>query len=312
VKPFRLLIAAAEKSSLYLECFRRHVPAGVELLMVDDAPAPDSIDGLVAWKLPPDFLRPYRNLRVVFGLGAGVDAFLKRDDIPASASVVKLSDAGMADQMIEYALLGILHWQRQLDDYGQDQASARWQPRPARLRGNTRVTVLGMGAIGGQVTQALAALGYVVSGWRRSAVATANIRSTHGVSALPALLQETDVLINLLPSTRETIGLLDHKLLSRLPMGAYVVNASRGDQLDAAALLALLNAGHLSGALLDVFAQEPLPPEDPLWRHPRVTLTPHVAAITLPDEAAQQICTNLQKLLAGQSMTGVVNRAAGY
>lgn len=311
-KSFRLLVAAGDKTATYLKLLSECVPQEVTLIAQGDPHDATAIDGLVGWKLPADFLKPYRNLQVVFGLGAGVDAFLKRSDLAPGVQVVKLSDAGMAAQMTEYALLGILHWQRHLDEYRADQQQAKWAPRPPRLRADTRVTVLGLGAIGSQVARELAALGYAVRGWRRSAATLANIRCLHGLRSLPGLLGETDVLINLLPSTHETLQLLNEERLGALPQGAYVVNASRGDQLDAGALLRLLDSGHLSGALLDAFVAEPLPSDSPLWRHPRITLTPHVAAITLPEESARQIGANLARRLRGEAMTGVVDRAAGY
>jgi glyoxylate/hydroxypyruvate reductase A len=140
----------------------------------------------------------------------------------------------------------------------------------------------------------------------------AGISVRHGDEGLRSVLATSDVLVNTLPSTPATRGLLDYARLSRLPRGAFVVNASRGDQLDADALRALLDAGHLGGALLDVFTTEPLPPGDPLWRHPRVVITPHVAATTLPEPSVQQIADNIRLMLAGDAPTGVVDRGRGY
>lgn len=309
---FRLLVAAGDKTAQCLELLARDLPAGATLLAHTDAHDPALIDGLVGWKLPPDFLRPYVKLRVVFGLGAGVDAFLRRSDLPPDIAVVKLQDAGMAEQMTEYALMGILNWQRHVDNYRADQVAAEWQPRPPRLRRDTHVGVLGLGAIGSQVASELAGMGYRVSGWRRKDSALANIRCLSGEAGLRELLSSSHVLVNLLPSTPATLGILNRERLAQLPKGAYVVNASRGDQLVEDALLSLVDAGHLAGALLDAFTVEPLPPGSSLWRHPRITLTPHVAAITLPDEAARQITANLGRLLNGEAMLGVVDRSVGY
>ncbi len=154
--------------------------------------------------------------------------------------------------------------------------------------------------------------GYPVAGWSRSPKSVPGVRCVHGPDALAPLLAQSDVLVNVLPTTPQTRNLLDRARLSRLPRGAYVINCSRGDQLDADALVALLDAGHLGGALLDVFAVEPLPPDRPLWRHPKVRITPHIAAITLPEPSVAQIVANIRALEAGELPSGVVDRSRSY
>ncbi len=275
--------------------------------------APDQpIDYLVGSRPPAGQLARLPRLRAVFALGAGVDALLAREDLPPSLPVVRLLDAGMADQMVEYALFGVLLWQRRLLDYALQQGRREWRQQPPRLRAEVRVGVLGLGAIGAAVAIALARLGYRVSGWSRSARHLPGIRCVDGIAALDPLLADSDVLINLLPSTPQTRGLLDRARLARLPRGALLVNAARGDQLDAEALCALLDDGVLGGALLDVFATEPLPADSPLWSHSRVVVTPHVAALTLPGPAVEQIVANIERDRSGQPMLGVVDRARAY
>ena len=267
---------------------------------------------VVAWRPAAGLFAQLPALRVVFALGAGIDALVGRDDLAGDVALVKLADAGMAAQMTEYALLGVLDWQRRLTDYALLQARSEWRPLPPRQRHETRVTVLGLGAIGSRVAAELAGLGYDVHGWSRSTHAIDGVCCSHGESALAALLARSDVLVNLLPSTAATRGLLDRARLSLLPAGACVVAASRGDQLDAQALREALDAGRLSSAWLDVFAEEPLPPTDPLWRHPRVHVTPHVAAITLEQPALDQIVANLARLARGEPLQHEVERARGY
>jgi len=275
----------------------------------DDA---ESIDLFAGWNPEPGLFARLPRLQAVFALGAGVDAFLRRPDLPGSLPLVRLLDAGMAEQMIEYALLGVLAWQRHLLRYEALQQQHAWQPQAPRTRAGTRVAVLGLGEIGAQVARALSGLGYPVAGWSRTLRDVPGVRCSAGLPALGPLLEATDVLVNLLPSTADTRGLLDHARLAQLPSGALVVNAARGDQLDAEALLSLLDDGRLGGALLDVFASEPLPPEHPLWRHPQVRITPHVAAVTLPERAVEQIAANILRLQRGEAMHGIVDRARGY
>ncbi|MCK7593528.1 2-hydroxyacid dehydrogenase [Pseudomarimonas salicorniae] len=266
---------------------------------------------MVGWNPPPDLFRQLPGLRLVHALGAGVDGFLKREDLP-DVPLVRLLDAGMAEQMVEYALLGALLWQRRLPLYREQQAEAKWWQWPARERGEVRVGVLGLGQMGGTVARGLAGFGYAVAGWSRSARQIEGIDCLHGDGGLDTLLGRSDVLVSMLPSTPDTRDLLDHARLSRLPEGALVVNAARGDQLVAEELIALLDSGHLSSALLDVFASEPLPKDSPLWSHPKVMITPHVAALTVPGPSVKQVVANLRRWKAGDPLQGVVDRARGY
>lgn len=272
---------------------------------------PAEVTHIAAWSPPPQFFAPFSRLTTVFNLGAGVDALLAREDLPASVDIIRLTDAGMAAQMTEFCLYGVLHWQRQMDRYRRQQAASNWAPRETCLRRQVRVSVLGLGQLGGRVARDLSALGYPVSGWSRGARQIEGVRCCHGLDALPGLLAETDVLFCLLPATAATRGLLDAGRLAALPEGAALINAGRGSLVDEAALLALLDAGRLRFALLDVFAVEPLPAEHPFWRHPRVMMTPHVAADTLAGEAVAQIAASLCSA-EGAPLPGRLDRQRGY
>jgi glyoxylate/hydroxypyruvate reductase A len=306
-----LYVHAGDEGATYRALLQRELPDLRCVAWPDAAPAA-AIEFVACWNPPQGFFAPLPALRAVFALGAGVDRLLARTDLPPRVPIVRLRDAGMAAQMVEYALLGVLMRQRHLVEYRLQQSRAEWQRQPPVAREDLRVGVLGLGEMGGAVARALAALGYAVAGWSRSAKSIAGVTCSAGAAGLDALLARSDVLFNALPSTADTRGLLDRARLATLPRGAMVVNASRGDQLDADALRALLDAGHLSGALLDVFAVEPLPADDPLWRHPRITVTPHAAATTLPEPSARQIADNLRRILRGERAPGAVDRARAY
>lgn len=273
---------------------------------------PDAVRYLAAWRPPEQFFTQFPRLEAVFALGAGVDRFVGRPDLPAQAALIRLTDAGMTAQMQEYVLYGVLRYQRDFDRYGSQQRGHHWLQYPPRLAADTRITVLGLGEIGGAVATRLAQLGYTVAGWSRCPRTLAGVACHAGMAALDGLLARTDILVNLLPSTAQTCGLLDGMRLSHLPPGAAIINAGRGDQLDLDALTLLLDADRLRGVLLDVFPEEPLPPDHPLWQHPRVTITPHVAATTLIAPAAQQIAAKLAAFLRGEPVAGVVERQRGY
>lgn len=306
-----LAVSAGAKTAEYLALFRAALP-DVVVVAADEVTDPEAVIWLAGWKLPSGYLTRFAHLEVFFALAAGVDAVVTRDDLSPKVQVVKLADAGMAPQMAEFALMGVLHWQRRMGEYSQQQAVREWKPLTPRLRGDVRVSVLGLGAIGGEVARTLAAFGYRVSGWSRSPKVIPGVQCVFGRDALHSLLAQTDVLVNMLPSTAETRGLIDLAMLAALPTGAYVVNGSRGDQLNADALVSLLDSGHLSGALLDVFAVEPLPADSPLWGHANIRITPHVAAVTLPGEAVDQVVANIRRVMRGEAMTGVVERERGY
>jgi len=306
-----LVVHAGEKTAEWKALFNAAAP-DLRVLAWDEPFDPARVDYVVASRPPEDFFAPLTHLKAVFATAAGIERFLARADLPASVPLVRLSDAGMAEQMSEYALYGVLQYQRRMNTYAAQQRTAEWRTHPPRARADVRVSVLGLGAIGGVVAASLAAFGYPVTGWSRSVKNLPGVNSVAGDGALTALLARTDVLVNVLPSTSETRGLLSAERLALIAKGGYVVNCSRGDQLDADALLGLLNSGHLSGALLDVFAIEPLPPSNPLWAHPNVSITPHVAAITLPGPSVEQIVANIRRLEAGEAMQGVVARDRAY
>ncbi len=297
----------SEHAQSYIAALSRLLPGH----RVSDQLEPDARYA-VAWNPPEGFFSSLSGLQGVFALGAGVDRLLGRQDLSPDIPVYRLTDAGMAEQMIEYARYGVLHWQRSFDFYRTQQQAQQWQVRPDRRKADTRITVLGLGEMGGRVATALAEDGYCVSGYSRKRRALDRVNCMSGEAQLNDLLAQTDVLINLLPSTALTRGLLGAKRLALLPAGSALIHAGRGDQLDENALLAVLDSGALRFALLDVFALEPLEAGHRLWGHPRAIITPHNAAQTLIGEAAAQIARRIQALEQGQEVTGKVERSRAY
>ena len=218
----------------------------------------------------------------------------------------------MAAQMQEYAISQVLHWFRRFDDYAALQREARWEPLEEYRLADFQVGVLGAGVLGGQVAQSLSRMGFPVRCWSRSRKALPGVESFAGPDELPAFLRGTRVLINLLPNTPETVGIINAQLLAALNDNAYVLNLARGVHLVEEDLLAALDRGKVKGAMLDVFQQEPLPHESPLWRHPRVRITPHVAAVTRPEEAVAFIAQSIARIERGDMPQGQVDVARGY
>ncbi|CAB5633210.1 glyoxylate/hydroxypyruvate reductase GhrA [Serratia marcescens] len=279
----------------------------------DERPA----DYALVWRPPHEMLANRRDLKAVFALGAGVDAILDQErkhpgTLPAGVPLLRLEDTGMAQQMQEYALSYVLRYFRRFDEYQAFQQRQEWQPLDPHSLDDFTIGILGAGVLGQSVARKLTEFGFSVRCWSRSAKQINGVQSFAGDAQRAAFLDGVKLLINLLPNTPETIGILNRELFAQLSTGAYLINIARGAHLVEADLLAALEQGQLAAATLDVFAREPLPQDHPFWRHPRVTITPHIAAITLPQQAMDQIAANIRALEAGHAPAGVVDRQRGY
>ena len=214
--------------------------------------------------------------------------------------------------MFEYALWGVLWFQRRFDRALAHQRKRIWKMYPQRAAADYHVGVMGLGEIGGYIASQLAGMGYRVSGWARSEKSLAGVRCFHGDAQAGEFLGQLDVLINVLPLTEQTRGILAHPLLDRLPNGAALINCGRGEHMVNQDVIRALDSGKLSGAVLDVFPVEPLPQEDPLWQHPQVAITPHMASIAQTEAIARQLLDNIQRLHRALPLKNRVNKQSGY
>ncbi|GIK85745.1 MAG: glyoxylate/hydroxypyruvate reductase A [Betaproteobacteria bacterium] len=305
----RLLLATATHAQAWRDAFAAALP-GAELHVWPDAPP--EVDYALVWKPPPECFARVRVRRAIANLGAGVDALLRVPTLPADVPVLRLTDAGMAEQMVEYVALAVLRAFREQREYARQQRDGRWMPRPRLDKTSYRVGILGMGVLGSAVAQGLLPLGFPLAGWSRRPRRVDGVATWSGADGLDRVLAGTCVLVCLLPSTPDTRGLLDRRTLARLPRGAHLVNVGRGDLVVEPDLLALLDEGHLASATLDVFDAEPLPAGHPFWHHPRIDVTPHVSAATLFHASAAQVAARIAAHARGGPLDGVVDRALGY
>ncbi|MDA8504673.1 glyoxylate/hydroxypyruvate reductase GhrA [Citrobacter sp. Awk 2] len=273
-------------------------------------------DYALVWHPPVEMLAG-RKLKAVFALGAGVDSILSKlkahpEMLDTSIPLFRLEDTGMGLQMQEYAVSQVLHWFRRFDDYQALKTQAKWQPLQEFTRDEFTIGIMGAGVLGAKVAESLQAWGFPLRCWSRTHKSWPGVESFAGTEELSAFLSQTRVLINLLPNTAETVGIINAGLLNQLQDGAYVLNLARGVHLNEDDLLASLDSGKLKGAMLDVYSREPLPEDSPLWKHPRVAMTPHIAAVTRPAEAVDYISRTILNLESGKAVTGQVDRVRGY
>ncbi|WP_241070069.1 2-hydroxyacid dehydrogenase [Achromobacter insuavis] len=273
---------------------------------------PSGAEVALVWKPPVELFQHETRIETLFNLGAGVDALLKMKEIPPHVRIVRLEDAGMSVQMAEYALYALLRVSRDFEAFDQSQARQHWDTREGTRQAEWPVGVLGLGQVGARVAQTLAEFGYPVAGWSRTPREIAGVESFSGQEALPAFLARTRFLVNVLPLTPDTRGILNRDTLGQLLPEAHLVNVGRGEHLVEEDLVQMLEEGEIAGATLDVFHTEPLPQDHPFWRDPRVHVTPHIAARTLRDESIAQIAAKVARLMRGEPITGVVERTRGY
>ena len=275
--------------------------------------APDEIDYVVAFRPPPGFLKTLPKLKAIFSLGAGVDGFLKDPEFPRNVPLVRFVDVTLAREMAQYVVMHTLLIHRHQRHFDQGQAKKEWRqmmlPRPSA---QTRVGILGLGEIGSVAAERLAMFDFSVSGWSRTRKAVPGVKSFSGEGELAAFLGQCDIMTCLLPLTPQTRGLLSAKTFALLPKGAWIINVARGQHLVEADLIAALDSGHLAGAVLDVFQTEPLPVDSPLWAHPKVTVTPHIAAISAPQAAVDYIVNGIARAERGEPLENVVDLGRGY
>lgn len=287
---------------------------------LESALAPDLIDQIrvaVVANPPAGALRGYPKLEFVQSLWAGVDSLLADASVPEHLMIARMVDPAMAQSMAETALWATLSLHRGYFDYQAQQRARVWQDLPQRRASDVGVAVLGMGAMGLASARRIASLGYSVAAWhtgsaRQESANLSGIQVVSGDKALSQVLAKSDVVINLLPLTAQTRGILNRDFFLAMRPGASIVNLGRGGHLMETDLLSVLDTGHLHHAVLDVFQTEPLPAESIIWAHPKITVLPHIAAITDPDSASQIVAKQIRAWAAGGPVEHVVQRSRGY
>ena len=288
--------------------------AGIEIdLRMDPATTdPAEVDFLVyAQNGPVQNFAPYTGLTAILNLWAGVEAVLKLDP-PAHVPLVRMVEDGLTLGMIDYVVGHTLRHHIDVDRYIDCSPIADWEVTFPPLARDRTVGVLGIGVLGGACAERLALNGFRVIGWSRTPKEVPGVECRHGEQALDETIAEAEILVLLLPHTAGTYRILNARRIAQMPLDACLINAGRGQLIDHVALLEALNAGLIRHATMDVYDVEPLPPNDPYWTHPRVTVTPHIASVTRPETSSKALIEQIARHLRGEPFLHVVDRARGY
>jgi glyoxylate/hydroxypyruvate reductase len=273
---------------------------------------PEDITYFSGFRPPPGFLKTLPGLKAMFSLGAGVDGFLRDPELPR-LPLTRFVDPTLMHEMAQYVVMHVLIAHRGQHFFDAAQRESTWRQRMlARASRDTRIGILGLGDIGGTIATSLLPFDFQLSGWSRSRKTLAHVKSFAGDSELPQFLAQSDYLVCVLPLTEDTRGIMDAKLFAQLPEGAWVINVARGAHLIEEDLIAALDTGHLAGAVLDVFQSEPLPENSPIWRHSKITATPHIAGITDAQAALAYVGDCVARCESGRPLENVVELDKGY
>jgi glyoxylate/hydroxypyruvate reductase A len=292
------------------EALKAYLP-DLDIRVYPEVGDPAEITYALAWRPPAGFFAPFENLQLVVNLGAGVDSLTGRDDLP-DVPICRLSDAGMVALMRSYVTFAVIRYARDMPDFEAAKRRKEWHYIHPTPLDQVKVGVLGLGALGSAVAKGLAEMGFDVRGWDLSPKHLPGVKTVSDPAEWTHFLGGLDILVNMMPLTPKTRGLIDADVFSALKPGAKFVNASRGEVVNEEALIAALQSGQVGGATLDVFIKEPLAPEHPFWEMENVYITPHLASITVPTSAAKDVAESIRRVNSGAAPLHQINPKMGF
>ena len=284
----------------------------LEVRTEGDLGNPAEIDYALVYWPPHGLIASLPNLKAILSIAAGCDHILADPQLPPDLPIVRMVDDYLAAMMAEYSVYGVLHFHRDMHYYRNEQLAKRWSRGWPLYTADTVVGVLGLGAVGGECARKLAALGFQVHGWSRRHKYMVGVTCHNGADGLLKMAAQCRFLVCVLPLTSQTEGIINASLLAAMPAGGFVINIARGGNLVDDDLLAALDSGHLGGAFLDVYNEEPLPPAHPYWHHHKVWMTPHVAGELVPRSCAKSVVSSIRLIEAGQPVPNLLDKVQGY
>lgn len=304
-------LPANDKTEWWCQMLRDLMPDW-DIYPINRVPDADAITYSVVWRPTTGSMTPFRNLKAIVSLGAGIDHVLADKELPQDVPIIRTVGTDLTQRMKEYIALHVLRHHRELPQIQANQAAHLWDqiivpPAPER-----RVGVMGLGNLGAAAAQMLAQIGFDVVGWSRSAKDIEGVKTYSGDESFGVFLDGTEILVCLLPLTDSTLGILNADTFNRLKRGASVINAARGPHLVDSDLIEALGSGQISGATLDVFHVEPLPKEHPFWDHPRITVTPHVASMIDAPTGSKIVAKNIRAFEDAGTVADLADAKRGY
>ncbi|MBN3519401.1 glyoxylate/hydroxypyruvate reductase A [Algoriphagus lutimaris] len=281
----------------------------LEVQVYPEINKPDSVEVVMLWNHPAGILSSFPNLKLISSMGAGVDHILRDKSVPENIPVVRIVDEKLTFSMTNYVIMGVLNFHRQFTRYQQDKKRKVWDMSNPEI--DVKVGVMGVGALGGDVLEKLAFMGFEVVGFGFSEKENFPY-PYYSKGQLNEFLETVNVIVCLLPLTSDTEGILNIELFKHCRKGTFLINVARGKHLVEEDLIIALDKGYLSGALLDVFRTEPLPKEHPFWEDTRILFTPHIASVTNPSAAAPQVVDNIRRIQTNKPLNNLVIRKRGY
>lgn len=310
--PALLYYSEQDPAELWAAELRKALPADIEVRLHPDVGDLEDIQFALCWRPKPGLLAQLPNLKLIFSMAAGFDHILQDPQRPHQIPIVRIIDETLSTMMSEFAVYAVLGFHRYIPAFNEDQRNKVWGRRWPNFTPDTHIGVLGIGAIGSDVAHKLRALGFRVHGWSRTQKSLDGITCHAGESGLHEMLPKCQQIVCVLPLTAETEGIINKETLGILPEGAYVTNIGRGGHIVDDDLLAALESGHVAGAFLDVFNEEPLPKDHPYWTHPNVIITPHIAGEIVPRSCVHSIAANIARFRKGEPVQGIADLDRGY
>lgn len=303
-----LIVSSQRDPKAWVKALKEQDPE-LDLEVYPEVKDPSKVEFVLSWKHPHGIYKNYPNLKAIASMGAGIDHIINDPEIPQHIRITRVIDEQLTKDMSVFVLSLILDHLRNLSYH---YCSREWKPLKYLRPEEVQIGIMGMGVLGVGVAEKLIRNKFNVTGWSRSQKEILGVTTFYGDDQLQDFLEQSNVLVCLLPLTSETENILNKRLFEKLPQGAYVINVARGPHLVEEDLLEMIDSGHLSGASLDVFRKEPLPEDHPFWNHEKIRITPHIASVTNPATVVPQILENYERIKQGKELKNVVDRAKEY
>lgn len=305
------IFSQGRNTSRWADALRERRP-GLDVRTYPDTAHAEEVEFALAWNHPQGVFKEFPNLKCIASTGAGVDHILRDPELPQGVQITRIVDDNLTQDMAAFVTALVLNHVRGLHRYKEAELSHTWKQHSYLRTQDVVIGVMGLGELGSYTALQLSKLGFKVHGWTRSPKLMEGVGTFAGPEEFESFLSSSNILICLLPLTKQTANILNKDTFSKLPKGAYVINVARGEHLVDEDLIDMIDGGHLSGASLDVFREEPLPAAHAFWSHPAIHVTPHIASITNPASAVSQILENYDRMRHGESLINVVSKTKGY